>query len=63
MRYHVRYQSEEFSCPDCGDPVTVGDIAWQEPNGGPVYCSEHCANARFREDWEPDNDRETTGSD
>jgi hypothetical protein len=41
--YKVRHHTEEFQCPACGDPVYVGDYAYEDPGTGEVYCCSRCA--------------------
>lgn len=43
MRYRVRHHGEEFGCPACGEPVYVGETAWEDDGG--VFCSAYCAGA------------------
>jgi hypothetical protein len=41
--FKVRRPDEETGCPNCGEPVYVGDRAWQDPESEVVYCSRSCA--------------------
>mgnify|MGYP001593538243 CR=1 FL=1 len=43
-RYRITDHSQEFQCPECGDPLDVGDTA-VEAYGLGCYCSRACAEA------------------
>ncbi len=47
--YRVNQPVMEFACPTCGAPVTVGDLAYQEHDGG-CYCSAQCCIKAVRLD-------------
>lgn len=45
MRYLVKHHSEEFGCPYCGQPVYVGDRAYQAGPDAEPYCSRKCSES------------------
>ena len=40
-RYRLRSHAEEFHCPECGEPVYVGEHAVEHEENR--FCSRHCA--------------------
>lgn len=42
MRYKIANKQEEFECPKCGQPLYIGETAWQDGANGDCFCSALC---------------------
>jgi hypothetical protein len=48
-QFTIQDIDEEFTCPECGCPVYMGDRAWMDDLMAQPYCSDVCSNrARLR---------------
>jgi hypothetical protein len=43
--YFIKRHLDEGQCDLCGDPLYVGDTAYQDPDTWLLYCSKKCALA------------------
>lgn len=41
-RYRIVYHQEELDCPQCGEPLYIGESAYQDGADGDCYCSAAC---------------------
>lgn len=40
--YTIKDRSQEFECPQCGEPLYSGERAYQDGTDGDCYCSAAC---------------------